>query len=329
MIRSMVRSTLLTGRWYESMLAGSFMIRIGVAGYFSGGSNSSNNGVSTVDKFTFPSETVTTLSTGLSSSRWASSSFANSGVAGYNGGGSTSSTLDGSVNVSTVDKFAMPADTRSTLGTGLSELTRHNVGMANSGVAGYSGGGYARPANSNTATVDKFSFSSDSRSSLSSALSVQKREMGAFANTGLAGYFLGGYSTDFTSTVEKYAFPGDTRSTLATGVSTTRRDMSGFANQGTAGYIAGGNGGTGVVTTVDKFAFPSDSRSSLGTGLSSARSPFGSGIVAGQTAGYVGGASTTTTVDKFAFTDDTRTTLGTGLSATRNYAAGFSNEGAF
>jgi hypothetical protein len=312
-----------------SAAGASLALRIGVAGYFSGGSDSSGNGVTTVDKYAFPAETRSTLGTGLSSGRWGSSSFANSGVAGYNAGGSTSNTGDGSTNVSTVDKFAMPADTRSTLGTGLSALTRHNAGMANSAVAGYSGGGFDRPSNTNTAVVDKFTFSSDSRSTLGSGLSTARRELGAFGNTSVAGYIAGGYASDFTSTVDKFAFPADTRSTLGTGLSTTRRDFSGFSNQGTAGYFAGGNGPTGVVATVDKFALPSDTRSTLATGLSSARSPLGGGIVAGQTAGYVGGGNTTTTVDKFAFTDDSRTTLGTGLSATRNYATGFSDEGVF
>jgi hypothetical protein len=303
--------------------------RIGVAGYFSGGSNSSGNGVTTVDKYAFPAESRSTLATGLSSGRWGSASFANSGVAGYNAGGSTSNTGDGSTNVTTVDKFAMPADTQSTLGTGLSALTRHNAGMANSGVAGYSCGGFLRPSNANTATVDKFAFPSDTRSTLSSGLSTARRELAAFGNTGVAGYVLGGYASDFTSTVDKYAFPGDTISTLGTGLSTTRRDLSGFANQGTAGYVAGGNGASGVVATVDKFALPSDTRSTLGTGLSSARSPLGGGIVDATTAGYVGGGNTTTTVDKFLFVDDSRTTLGTGLSATRNYVNGFSDEGVF
>jgi hypothetical protein len=306
--------------------------RAGVAGYFSGGADNSGNGVTIVDKYTFPAETRSTLGTGLSSGRWASSSFANSGVAGYNAGGSTSNTGDGSTNVTTVDKFALPSDSRSTLGTGISGLYRHNVGMANSGVAGYSGGGIVRPSNANISTVDKFDFPSDTRSSLGSGLSTARRELGAVGNTTVAGYFAGGYSSDFVSTVDKYSFPSDSRSTLATGLSTTRRDLAGASNQGIAGYFAGGNNGSGFTATIDKFAFPSDTRSTLGTGLSSSRS-FHGGIVDGQIAGYFGGgyngSANVTTVDKIEFSSDSRTTLASGLSAIRVYPSGFSNEGVF
>jgi len=84
----------------------------GVAGYAAGGESGSE--VSTVDKFAFPSDSRSTLATGLSSSRKESTGFSDSLIAGYVAGGFGIST------VSTVDKFAFPSDSRSTLGTGLS-----------------------------------------------------------------------------------------------------------------------------------------------------------------------------------------------------------------
>jgi hypothetical protein len=53
-----------------------------VAGYFAGGWNGST-GFSTVDKFAFPSETRTTLATGLSVARDGVAGMADSQVAGY------------------------------------------------------------------------------------------------------------------------------------------------------------------------------------------------------------------------------------------------------
>ena len=100
--------------------------RVGVAGYAAGGILSS--GSSAVDKFEFPSDTRTTLGTGLSSARDSLTGFANSGVAGYAAGG------DASGNVDTVDKFAFPADTRSTLATGLSAARRYLAGFADEGI---------------------------------------------------------------------------------------------------------------------------------------------------------------------------------------------------
>jgi hypothetical protein len=54
--------------------------------------------------------------------------MANAEVAGYFGGGRTASVVD------TVDKFAFPSDTRSTLGTGLSSARWRLGGMSNEGV---------------------------------------------------------------------------------------------------------------------------------------------------------------------------------------------------
>jgi hypothetical protein len=57
--------------------------------------------------------------------------MADSGVAGYFGGGSTGSGF--TTPVTTVDKFAFPSDTRSTLGTGLANGRTALAGMANEG----------------------------------------------------------------------------------------------------------------------------------------------------------------------------------------------------
>ena len=58
--------------------------------------------------------------------------------AGYFAGGKNAA---GAV-VATVDRFAFPADSRTTLGTGLSSARRGVAAMANSGTAGYVGGGF-------------------------------------------------------------------------------------------------------------------------------------------------------------------------------------------
>ena len=59
----------------------------------------------------------------------------------------------------TVNKFAFPDDSRTTLGTGLTQGTYGLAGMANSGTAGYFGGGIA---GGYTDVVAKFAFSDDS-----------------------------------------------------------------------------------------------------------------------------------------------------------------------
>jgi hypothetical protein len=111
------------------------MANQGVAGYFGGGTNNTSDGAgrfTTVDKFAFPSDTKTTLGTGLSSGRRFLGANADSGVAGYFAGGSTNA-FGQITRQTTVDKFAFPSDTRSTLGTGLSTALERLSGMANEG----------------------------------------------------------------------------------------------------------------------------------------------------------------------------------------------------
>lgn len=329
MIRSVTRSTLLTGRWYESMLAG-VIPRFGVAGYFMSGFTGATS--NTVDKFAFASDTRTTLTT--SQSARGPSGFANSGVAGYCAGGVSA---DGNTFYTTVDKFAFPADTRTTLGTGLSAGRFAGAGFSNPSVAGYFAGGRSA-ATLFLSTVEKFAFPADSRTTLATGLSAGRITVGAMSDYSVAGYVAGGRISGNTNvtTVDKFAFPADTRTTLGTGVSDDKEGTAGFCNTGVAGYIAGGiriTGGGAVFSTVDKFAFPADTRTTLATGLSAGTNR-PAGVSNSAVAGYVGGGDNNfgtfyTTVDKFAFPSDTRSTLGTGLSVARSESAGMSNEGVF
>jgi hypothetical protein len=103
--------------------------------------------------------------------------FSNSGVAGYYAGGTGSGS-----NQTTVNKFAFPSDTQSTLGTGLSAATAYLVGNSNTEVAGYSGGGLA--SGTYTSTVNKFAFPSDTRTTLGTGLSVARAFGSSFCNEG-------------------------------------------------------------------------------------------------------------------------------------------------
>jgi len=291
----------------------------GVAGYVAGGLEPSR--VSTVDKFSFSDDSRTTLATGLSDGRHEAAGFSNPAVAGYVAGGYTDTSAPSEVD--SIEKFAFPADTRTTLGTGLSASTQAATGFENNAVAGYVAGGTSRTA------VDKFAYPSDSRTTLSATLSSGRNDAGGFSNPAVAGYVAGGRDSGDSAVVDKFAFPADTQSTLATGLSTGRRDLVGFSHNAVAGYAAGGATSipSSKYSTVDKFAFPSDSRTTLATGLSGARSDsaaFDNSTVAGYVAGGLE-ASLVATVDKFAFPSDTRSTLATGLSAAREESSAFQN----
>jgi hypothetical protein len=98
--------------------------------------------------------------------------------------------------------------------------------MANSGVAGYFGGGTV-----NSAVVDKFAFPSDTRTTLGTGLSVGRSALGGMSDSTVAGYF-GGGGTTRTTVVDKFEFPSDTRTTLGTGLSSARDRLSGMADSG-------------------------------------------------------------------------------------------------
>ena len=112
-----------------------------------------------------------------------------------------------------------------------SDKTNH-AGMSDNGTAGYFGGG--NDGGTFYATVDKFAFPSDTRTTLGTGLSAVKFALGAFGNQAVAGYFGGGFTTGSvaTSTVEKFAFPADTRTSLGTGLSSARQGLSGMSNEG-------------------------------------------------------------------------------------------------
>jgi hypothetical protein len=229
----------------------------GVAGYVVGGYVSSS--VASVDKYLFLNDSRTTLVATLSSAKYGIAGLSDSGVAGYAAGGD--------VNGSVIDKFSFSNDSRTTLGTTLSSARSYVRGASNSGVSGYIGGGLSpSPSFTVQSTVDKITFSSDSRSTLGSGLSSARLGTAAMANKAVAAYFAGGGNSSFVAqtTVDKFVFSSDTRSTLSTGLSTPGDAASGINNATVAGYV----GSLGSPTTVvDKFSFPSDTRSTLSASL--------------------------------------------------------------
>jgi hypothetical protein len=148
------------------------MANSGVAGYFGGGRQSGAQRAQ-VYKLTFSSDTFSTI-TALSGVGGDVGAMANSGVAGYFGGGQTSTI---------VDKYIIPADTRSTLGTGLSTGRNRTMGSAHSGVAGYFGGGNTT-SSVYLSVVDKFAFPSDTRTTLATGLATARTDHSSMANSG-------------------------------------------------------------------------------------------------------------------------------------------------
>jgi hypothetical protein len=236
------------------------------------------------------------------------------GIAGYVAGGNVNGA------VATVDKFLFPADTRSTLGTGLSSSRSNIAGMANSGVAGYAAGG-----TSSGSTVDKFAFPADTRSTLGTGLTGNTFGLAGMANSGIAGYFGGGVSGSVISRVDKFAFPSDSKSTLGTGLGTARWGHAATGNLATAGYfVAGRDSEDNSLTNAEKFSFPGDTRSIINNALGGQGRFEISGMSNPGVAGYFAGGSNPQ-VFKISFPSDTNSQLGTGLSNGVTGPAAFAN----
>ena len=193
-----------------------------MAGYSAGGFDGSNY-LSVTNKFTFPADTRTTI-TSLAQNKYAAAGFANNGVSGYVCGGYGTATPS-----NTIDNYAFPSDTFSTLGIVLSGGGAYVcAGMANDQVAGYIGGGVDGVELSR---VDKVSFPSNTKSTTTS-LSAARYDIGACADVNVAGYFGGGYGTaGRVATVNRMSFPSDTVTTI-TALTTARSLLGAFSNQG-------------------------------------------------------------------------------------------------
>lgn len=184
-------------------------------------------------------------------------------------------------------------------------------------------------------TVDKFSFTDDTRSTLATGLSVQKNSAAGFANSGTAGYVAGGYTTTQSSSIEKFTFDGDLRSSLSATLSQARYNIqgAGMSNSGTAGYVAGGGTGGTPFTSIDKILYSGDTRSTLSSVLSPAKQHQASFSNSG-TAGYAtGGYSTTLSTSnnnnaqKLSFSTDVISSLGSIMSSRRAQGGAVSNSG--
>jgi len=255
------------------------------------------------------------------------------GPAGYFGGG-----YGDSGYIAGIDKITFPADTKYTLSATLTSGRAYVAGMANSGVAGYVGGG-TQTGGTITNGIDKITFPADTKSTLSETLTIGRYSHTGMANSGVAGYFGGGFDNAGTlSSIDKITFPADTKSTLSATLSSGKASLAGMANSGTAGYFGGGwfFGSPYYLSGIDKITFPADTKSTLSATLTSGRN-YLSAMANSGTAGYFGGGfnpfggppfdGTIFGIDKITFPADTKSTLSAELTISRFGLAGMANSG--
>ena len=322
------------------------------AGYFGGGYPGPGV-VSTMNKVTYSSDTTAAVpGANLSAARYYLAATGNS-TAGYFGGGYTNTP------VATMDKVTYSSDTRAAVpGASLSAAGQLNNATGNS-TAGYFGGVGGTPGAGGRTTIDKITYSTDTRSTVPAAGSflVARFAHGATGNS-TAGYFGGGFlgpSDNVLSSVEKIDYATDTRAlsfflsnraraqlaasgARANGVTITEPPAatptpSTFpvpaapTTVSDAGYFGGGAAGAPVFSTMDKVTYSSDTRSTVpGASLSAAR--YHLAATGSSTAGYFGGGTPgpLSTMDKVTYASDTRATVpGAVLSIARYSLAATGN----
>ena len=183
--------------------------------------------------------------------------------------------------VAYTDRLAYATETISNI-AGTSAAIILTYGANNSGTAGYLLGAYTYPPGA-TNTIGKFTFSSETGSTLGATLSGNGYYPSAVGNKGSAAYMFGGQN--FGTAIQKLAFSNDTRTTIGTTLAANNPQSAGLSNSGTAGYKAGGGN---TVNTIEKFVYSGETISTLGATLSlnvAAQYAFSNNNIAGYTAG--------------------------------------------
>jgi hypothetical protein len=285
---------------------------------------------SSIYRLAFSADTTSLLGATLEAVIEYQAAMANSGTAGYMAAGRNS----GGTPV-TIQKLSFPGETRSTISATIEEGNNNGVSAnANSGTAGYFYGGETNSSNGRTSVIQKLTFSNESRSTISGKLSATRYQTGAFANSGTAGYVLGGeQASGEVTNIDKLTFSNDTVSLISGKLNVARRLVGCLANSGTAGYIGGGyNSSSSYLSSVEKLTFSNDTVSTVSNTLAQnggIRPSFANSGTAGYMTGGngAGGLPGFSTINKITFSNDAIATLGTTFGVSLAINSGFANSG--
>jgi hypothetical protein len=277
-----------------------------IAGYFAGGITGGTNS-SSIFKYAFTGEVVSTISATLGTARYSRAGLSNYQVAGYMLNGY----LAGLGNTNVSEKLTYATEARSSL----SNTTQHAEAsaMTNSGTAGYQGGGWG--GSSDVATTLKYTYSNDTEGT-STNIAVTGRVLWTYANNkGGNGYY--GYGTSGVNLMYRYVFSNETTSSTGQtfrNISTANYPM-GVSNEGVCAYAMNIDGAT-TPLTIDKLPFSTETRSNVSATIAQ-NNVFGS-VTNGANYGIL--STTGTGSSKLNYTNDT---LSSGSSFSAEKSAPF------
>ena len=221
--------------------------------------------------------------------------------------------------------MGISSETVTALAVGLTQAVAWTSGMNNNGVAGYTGGGYHAGTPSDWKTASKMLYASDTVSTLTD-MTDSGYGVGSCANSGVAGYVVGGSTTNTRAVAQKILFSNDTWSVLAADPifptdgavdSCYVGDMA--SNSGVAGYYCGGITNTGT-SRVAKLIFSTEARMvSTSTPMTCASYYSRATEDQGTSCWFFPGAGCNTVVNKMPVSTDTPAAVSSGLSVGRDY----------
>jgi hypothetical protein len=176
---------------------------------------------------------------------------------------------------------------------GYFDNNQQNYGHANSGVAGYTGGGIGFSSDARKTIITRVNFANDG-TYVAANFPVARFNVSSIPNTGSFGYWLGGSNAStFNPDFYKMPYSNDSLSTLGNPGFAPNNAAAGLENKGVAGYTAGGKENTGKFgsdsSRIYKVNYSTDVITLLGITLTENSSEKSYGLNNSGTAGYVPG----------------------------------------
>ena len=173
-------------------------------------------------------------------------------IAGYAMGGGSPSSDD------TIEKFSFTSDGNATDVGNLSQTKYAGAGQSSTTDGYYSAGSLTTETSTSQTAIEKFSFTSDADSVLTSNLSTA-RTFPASQSSKTHGYTSGGFFTQSEPIIEKFQFASESNVSSVGNIFLSRHSIAG-TNSTTHGYNTGGitSPPTLYRNTRDKFSFSSD-----------------------------------------------------------------------
>ena len=247
----------------------------GTSGYLARGNDPST---STIYKLLFSNESTSTLGNTLGNAVRESGGINNTTTAGYivNGYNDNTATMSNQYQ-----KILYSNDTTSTLGASTGSDGFLRVGMNNGSTAGYTTMGRNASYPPFYQTIDKLTYSNETRSGLAATAPNPRESKGGMSYSGTAGYWAGG-ATQFSggsTAIWKLTYSNETTSTLGA-VLTVALGYAQNVNKdvsGGFGLTVGGYGDSTFYSTIQKLDYTNETNANVSATLAAATA-FGSGV---------------------------------------------------